>query len=162
MKPALDILQKRLRAAFSRPRLSVDLLSDRTSRIFPRAMSEALPRYFGPRGVAITLRELRHAPVPSHADIVLLQCHVRKAEPAYLTELRRSGYAGVIVAWFWDNHHAKDNNRRVGELVDVGIAAHDCHAHYLAEATVLLRSVMLCTTQWTDDEARAFSASLLP
>ena len=155
-----DALVRRLQDLFCRERLSLDIVSGRASRVFSRRMGEALPRYLRPRGIDVTLRELRDARVPSDADIVLLQCHVCREEPAYLTALRDSGYAGVIVGWFWDNHHVKDANRRVGTLVDAAIAAHDCHAAYLAETSMLLRSVMLCVAQWTADEAAAYWASL--
>jgi hypothetical protein len=157
-----QVVVERLRAGFSRPRLSVDILSDRVFRVFSRGTKEAVSRHFSARGADVTFRELRQAPVPSHADIVLLLCHLRKEEPTYLTALRESGYRGVTAGWFWDNHHAEDANRRVAALVDVGFASHDCHADYLAEHTTLLRTVLACVTQWTAEEACTLWSALVP
>jgi len=91
---------------------------------------------------------------------VVLQCHQHRDEPAFLKSLRDTGYEGLIVGWFWDNHHGRDRNRAVADLVDVAIASHEVHAAYLAEHARLLPSVMLCSTQWTRSDASALWASL--
>jgi len=84
-----------------------------------------------------------------------LQCHLHRDEPAYLNALRDAGYQGLIVGWFWDNHHGQEQNRAVADLVDVAVAAHDVHAAYLGEHSLLLPSVMLCSTQWSHRDAAA-------
>jgi hypothetical protein len=153
---AREALARRIADFMSRARPSVDIVSGRASRSFPPPMRDALAADFAAAGVAVSLRELTAAPARPRADLVLLLCHVHKEEPAYLTALRDGGYPGLIAAWMWDNHHAKEANRRVARLADVTIAAHDVHAGYLAGHTTLFRSVNLCSTQWTPDEARTF------
>ena len=133
--------------------VSVEVVSE--FRFFSAAASEDTATEVTPLGIDLRLTSLRDAVVPSAADIVILQSHARKTEPAYLEALRRSGYRGAVAGWFWDNHHAKEANRRVAAHVDVAIAAHDCHAGYLKEHAVLLPSVMLSVAQWTAQEARA-------
>ena len=151
-----EALAGRLARSIGDGPLTVDIVSGRASRSFSPAMPAALARHFAAAGIAVSLRELKTAPAHSAAELVILVCHVHKEEPAYLAALRAGGYAGVIVSWLWDNHHAKEANRRVASLSDVTIAAHDVHAGYLAGHSTLFRSVKLCSTQWTPDEAGAF------
>ena len=155
-------LEQRLRDAFARPRLSIEFVSDRASHFASRAMLEALTRHFQPLGFEVALCALRDAVVPSSADVVLFHCKLRKQEPAYLAALRQANYGGVVVGWFWDNHHAKDANRQVAALVDMAIATHESHAAFLAERAPLLPSVLIGTLQWASDEARSYWASLDP
>ena len=149
-----DALRRQLAGLRDRP-LTVEIVSDRMSRFFSPATAGALRSELEPHGLDVSLRALAGAAIPSRADVVLLLCHVRKAEPAYLDALRNAGYDGVVASWFWDNHHAIDANRRIASLVDVAVAAHGCHAAYLAEDALLLPAVNLCVAQWTAAEARA-------
>ncbi|MBI4266017.1 MAG: hypothetical protein HY657_16705, partial [Acidobacteria bacterium] len=153
-------LVQRLGQLVSRRPLTVDIVTGRASANFPPSAGQALARELAPGGAAVTLRDLTEAQAPCAADVVLLLGHVHREEVEYLTALRESGYAGVVVAWLWDNHHARARNRPVAALVDVTIAAHDCHAGYLAKHSVLFRSVMLGTAQWTREEACGLWASV--
>lgn len=137
---------------------SVEVVSE--FRFFSRAASESVAAELAPLGLAVTLTPLREAQVPSRADLVILQSHIRKTEPQYLEALRQSGYAGTVAVWSWDNHHAREANQRVAALADVAIPAHACHGAYLGRQTRLLPSVMLCTAQWTPLDARRLGATL--
>ena len=154
------VLMEKLRKLSSRPQPTLHVVTGRPSAYFPPSIGEALARSLAPGGIDVTFRDLTDARVPSGADVVLLVGHVHREESPYLSALRDSGYDGVVVAWLWDNHHAKERNRSVAELADVTIAAHDCHAGYLETQSWLFRSVMLGSAQWTSDEARALWRSL--
>ena len=156
---APEALSRKLRNLFSGRGLSIEIVSGRASHALPRLAGEALTSELAPKGIAASVHHLADARTPSSADIVLLLCHINRDEPKYLTALRNSGFTGIVVGWFWDNHHAKERNREVADLVDVAIAAHDPYARYLAKHAVLFPSVMLCATQWSADEARGFWAA---
>jgi hypothetical protein len=153
MRISGDALQRIVRAIPSHPRLTVDVVSGRFGRFFPPRASGSGLRVIDLDAMTITVRGLADTDSGSRPDILILQCHQHRDEPAYLKALRDSGYEGVIVGWFWDNHHAKDRNRAVADLVDVAVASHDAHAAYLAEHAPLLPSVMLCSTQWSRRDA---------
>jgi hypothetical protein len=151
-----EALARRIAGIMSQQRPAVDIVSGRASRSFSPLAREALADEFAASGITVSLLELSAAPTHSTADIILLLCHVHKEEPGYLAALRDGGYPGLIVSWLWDNHHAKDANRRIARLSDVTIAAHDVYAAYLAGHSTLFRSVKLCSTQWTAHEASTF------
>jgi hypothetical protein len=161
MKGPSEGVLRALQSACAGERLTIDVVSGRLDRFFPRAGTTG-PRVLHSTRSLVTIRDLADAPTRPAADVVVLQCHLHRGEPSYLRALRDAGYPGVIVGWFWDNHHAKGRNREVAALVDVGIAAHHCHSGYLREQTLLLPPVMLCSTQWTRDEAAALWASRPP
>ncbi|HVZ23340.1 MAG TPA: hypothetical protein VG871_19845 [Vicinamibacterales bacterium] len=153
--PSREAVRQRLQELSSRPRLAVEIVTGRASANFAASMSAALARDLAPAGTAVTFRDLTEARVPCEADLVLLVSQVHREESAYLTALRDSAYGGVVVAWLWDNHHARDRNLEVAKRADITIAAHDCHADYLTNHGLLFRSVMLGSAQWTAHEARA-------
>jgi hypothetical protein len=147
-------LSEKLEALSARATCALDVVTRGAIANFALPMGQALASSLATRGAAATWHELADAPVPSPADVVLLVGHAHPEEATFLAALRDSGFEGVVVAWLWDNHHAKKRNVRVAELADVTIAAHDCHAGYLADHSPLLRSVTVGSSQWTADEAR--------
>jgi hypothetical protein len=149
------LLVEKLQALSARPTCALDVVTGGAATDFSASMGHALAGRLAARGAAITWNDLTNARVPSPADVVLLVGHAQREEATFLGALRASGFGGVAVAWLWDNHHAKERNRRVAELADVTIAAHDCHAGYLASHSLLFRSVAVGSSQWTADEARA-------
>lgn len=162
MKSSSEALLNTLRSVCSRPHLTVDVVSGRFARFFPPGLHDRGTRVINAGTTTITVRDLADIDSQSRADIVVLQCHLHRDEPAYLNALRDAGYQGLIVGWFWDNHHGQDRNRAVAELVDVAVAAHDVHAAYLGEHALLLPSVMLCSTQWSRSDAAVLWASMPP
>jgi len=154
------LLAEKLHALAARPTCAVDVVTGGAAANFSRSMGQALARRLAARGAATTWNDLADARVPSPADVVLLVGHTQPEEATFLGALHKSGFTGVVIAWLWDNHHAKKRNVRVAELADATIAAHDCHAGYLASHSPLLQSVLVGSSQWTADEARALWSSV--
>ena len=162
MRVSSEALLRTLRVICSRPRLTIDVVSGRAARFFPPGANSVGPRVIEADGMTITVRSLADADRRPASDILVLQCHQHRDEPAYLNAVRERGFEGLIVGWFWDNHHGTDGNRAVADLVDVAVASHDAHAAYLSEHAHLLPSVMLCSTQWSRGDAARLWASVPP
>ena len=156
------LLQQRLRRLSSHAPFALEVVSGSASVGLASSLGVSLASALAPGGAAVSWRDLAGARPASSADVMLLVGHVHREESQYLAALRDSGYDGVIAAWLWDNHHAKDRNRQVAELSDLALAAHDHHAGYLAGLVPLLPTVMVGSVQWTGEEARAFWGSIDP
>lgn len=122
-------------------------------------MGDEVADYFGHRGLRCRFFGVEEAAQNLDAEIVIVLVHVLEEERRLLRSMRESRFSGLVVGWYWDNHHMQPQNIETSALVDVSVPGHDFCSQYLGETSVLLPSVMLCVTQWTMAEAATFWAS---
>ena len=135
---AKDILQ-RLRAAFARPKPRIGFAPiEHGSDFFTDDLAEALGRIEG-LGVELVLG--------FDADIVLVTCHGNDLSRE-LWDLRLGGFAGVLAAWFYDNHGWPAPNLSTAVAADVLFPSHSPFAAVLGNpVSILARHLPLCGGQ---------------
>jgi hypothetical protein len=153
-EPRLAQIRRRARRALtSTPRVAV--VSKRFQKIFSNYTADELKDQLGDLGRVAMFADPADVDVLAQ-DLIIQLCHVQ-ADYLEIESYRKRGYAGAVAGWFWDNHHEYFENQKTAAELDLVIAGHDFCRSYLKTATsVMLPSIALCTTQWTEREAEAF------
>lgn len=145
----------RTAGAFTRPRPRLGVISSRMHKIFSADAAGDLAAALAASGIDATLVE-RADDLPEGTDMVIKLLHLQEDE-ADIAALRRGGFGGPLLGWFWDNHHHLAANFAVGEALDLSCPGHAFARHYLRNASAIqIEPLALCTTQWSAREADAF------
>ena len=131
------------------------VISRRADRIFSSQSNTEVQQYFKRKSYHIEFcGDITEIDAFSF-DAILLLVHLYD-EKLIIKSLRKQGYSGLIIGWFWDNHHDYYENLKIIDWVDVCIPGHGFAKDLLKSSRSILDevSVPLCTTQWTVEQAQ--------
>jgi tetratricopeptide (TPR) repeat protein len=147
-----DILD-RIKTVMRMAPLSVQVVTSQISRIFSPRMAREVEDWFRARGIRANLSGLKPASQLMKHDVVIILVHLEHEERAILAELRRLGFKGLVVGWFWDNHRKWRENLDTSALIDVAVPGHEFCKEYLRTTNSLSApSVPLSVTRWSRGE----------
>jgi tetratricopeptide (TPR) repeat protein len=131
------------------------VISRRAERIFSSQTNTELKQSFAKENYHVEFCSDVTAIDVSRFDAVLLLVHLHD-EITIIKRLKEQGFSGLIIGWFWDNHHHYYENIEVINWVDICIPAHGFSTDLLqSEASILDEvAVPVCTTQWTREQAQ--------
>ncbi len=137
------------------PRILV--LSKRESRIFSQLTNIEIQQYFRNKNYDLTFcSHLSNLDIKSF-DAIILLIHLYD-ELTTLKSLRSQGFSGLLIGWFWDNHHHYYENIQVVDWVDICIPGHGFTGEIFKGSWNIFseEAVPLCSTQWTIEQAQEF------
>lgn len=147
----IDKLQKFLQLTQKR----ILVISRRAERIFSPQTNTELQQSFSKENDHVEFCSDITAIDASRFDAVLILVHLHD-EIKMIKQLQGKGFSGLIIGWFWDNHHHYYENIEVINWVDICIPAHGFSTDLLQSGESILDevSVPVCTTQWTREQAQ--------
>lgn len=149
-------IRERLRAALSKPRPRVALVSARLDKVFSHATPAALAARFAAKGIDLDFVASAAALGPGY-DLLIKLVHLQY-DADDVRAFRERNPDAATIGWFWDSHHHLDENFGVVEALDLVVPGHAFASSYLASDEALLGStVPLCVSQWSQDEAERWA-----
>lgn len=137
---------------------SILILSKRLNRIFSDQQQNEIINYFKNNYTINFSGDLKLID-PDSVDVLILLCH-QLNEVDIIHQMRNRGFSGLIVSWFWDNHHHTFRDIDVAQESDICIPGHGFSTgHLISQNNILWKDpIPMCTTQWTKTEAQQFFA----
>jgi len=145
-----------LRKTFDRRVVRVGVVSSRLEKIFSPTSARDLADALNTERFKVELVERERD--LSDPDLVVKLIHLQ-GDVDELKQLRAGGYRGLILGWFWDNHHHLFDNFEVAEHLDIVLPGHAFASAYLRNRNAVhAQGVPLCITQWSKSEAATLFA----
>lgn len=154
----LEIANK-LCSFLSSPRRRVLVLTKPADCLFSESTAQELNSFFSQRNYNVSFGSNLEPLKVTSFDAVVLLIHL-KNEDELIWELRKRGFSGTVIAWFWKNYIKHHKNAKVADEVDVCIPGHGFIAEMLRNRSSILEEVVpLGTSEWTIEEAKRFFAN---
>ena len=147
----IDKLQKFLQLTQKR----ILVISRRAERIFSSETNRTFQQFFSRENYHVEFSHDVTSINVSNFDAVLLLVHLFD-EIQIINQLEKQDFFGLIIGWFWDNHHDYYENIQIIDWVDVCILGYGFAKDLLKSSWSMMDevSVPLCTTQWTAEQAQ--------
>ncbi|MBR8826989.1 MAG: tetratricopeptide repeat protein [Gomphosphaeria aponina SAG 52.96 = DSM 107014] len=154
-----EIIRK-VRNFLDSPNKKIMIISSAVNRFFYEKTEQDIQEYFKSRNFYL---KLDNKDILPDIDIANFDCviwlYTRQLELDLVKKIQEQGFRGLAITWSWDNHTDYNMNIQVAKGTDIFIPGHGfTEKIYRNNNSIIAKSIPLCTSQWTGEEAQEFFA----